>query len=92
MSSPVIDVHTHDLRSIALGLAIEAGAIAKCPRHGCTFLGAGSLDEALRLAESRYSQLKRSFGSREELAGELTGVVREHYANECPLCTKWMDE
>jgi hypothetical protein len=89
---PVLDAERK--RAIALDLAIEAGALGKCRRHGCTFLGPQPLEEALRLAEGRFKPgaLKGPFATREELAAEVGSVVSEHRRADCPLCTLWMDE
>lgn len=81
-------------RSLAVALALEAGAIGKCRWHGCTFLGRKALEDALRLAESRYrpGDLKGPFDTREELATAVAAVVHEQNRDDCPFCSKWMDE
>ncbi|OGA21999.1 MAG: hypothetical protein A3I01_08880 [Betaproteobacteria bacterium RIFCSPLOWO2_02_FULL_65_24] len=80
---------------MAIAVALEAGALGKCRRHGCIFLGGKPLEEALALAESRFKPgaLKGPFATREELALEVRSAVSEHRRRDgCPLCAKWMDE
>jgi hypothetical protein len=89
---PVVD--SEQKRSLAVALALEAGVLGKCRRHGCLFLGGEALEAALGLAERRFNQgaLKGPFASREELAAEVSSAVAEQRRTDCPLCTKWMDE
>lgn len=81
------------LRGIAIGIALEAGALRSCEHHDCVFEGLNDIEGAYKLANSKFSAgLLQEFESRREMTDCIKAVVEDHPASECPRCADLRDE
>lgn len=79
-------------RGLALHIAVEAGALEVCDIHDEPFEGSSPVEDAYRLANSRWSDYQESFETRREMTDFIKDVVDDHPADSCPMCARHYDD
>ncbi len=78
-------------RDVALGIAIEAGALGSCAIHEDTIIdGSGEVEEAYELGDAKFADgsLSNIFDSQDEMKEYIKAVVEENGGAECNQCSK----
>lgn len=94
-SKRLLEEHEERL-SAALRIAIDAGVLKVCEFHDdCIFDGGEAIENAYRLGNTMFSasKLGNVFETRRQMTDCIKEVVEDNYlADECPRCTKFLEE
>jgi hypothetical protein len=78
-------------RDVALGIALEAGALQSCAIHEDTIIGGSAeVEEAYELGDAKFTDgsLSDIFDSQDEMKEYIKAVVEENADGECGQCSK----
>lgn len=86
--------HREHQCNVAIGIALQAGALKQCEIHeDCIFGGEKDAENAYRLGNSKFTagELKGIFDERREMTDTIKKMIEEHSLIEgCPRCEKLM--
>jgi uncharacterized protein YlaN (UPF0358 family) len=79
-----------DKEAVAVSIAIQAGALERCPVHEYVIAGSGDLQAACKLGNYQYTkgELEDSFHDRKEITDFIKNALDTYALAECPACAK----
>ncbi|GAB7527938.1 hypothetical protein PS3A_03440 [Pseudomonas sp. 3A(2025)] len=81
--------------NVAIGIAIDAGALEECEYHEGTYLaGSDDVEEAVELGREKFASgdLAGIFASVAEVDEAIRNAVIENGADECYSCDRHRDD
>lgn len=82
-----------ELNSLALSIALKAGAIKECEFHPGTYLlDSEDIGAACSLANSMVTSGKIKVKNRSQLTDAIKHVIGNDASDECYCCAKWDKE
>lgn len=81
-------------RDVAIGIALECGALRSCEIHETVYEGSRDFEAAYKLGNTKFTadKLEGVFKTRRKMTDVIKEVIEDHPAEECPSCAKIRDE
>lgn len=77
------------LHQLAIDIAIEIGAVKRCPVHSELYEGDTHIADAINLAEEKHSNASNENPFKNNsIVRLIVEVIIEYPAHECPVCVK----
>ena len=78
------------MQGVAIGIAVECGALNFCEAHEIAYAGDGDIEAACELGNKKFDagELEGDFENKQEVADKIKEAVEEHIADLCPRCEK----